>query len=308
MSHKTWTEEDLRELRELVEGRASWKMDWDAIRDRFPNRSKASIYKQMNLHGMTRSRAWTPAEDDLLLKSWNEVGSRTMAKRLKGRTACGIYERARKLGLHGGTPQGMVSVRALSNDPRWGYDYYKSLKIFKAHDVVLHRFSYTSMASRPRGTLYVEEADARDAAEAWEKAIADQRVGKETPKEAAKRLGVRSHVLARWLTDGGLLPPLDESTKRKFWAAPSVYDAVVAKHRKPRWARPEGQECPVEAAKRLGVPYDTLQRWLREDGVKPPRPKNEGKGKMFCAPVEVYDRVYARHRPKKIEVPSPESR
>jgi hypothetical protein len=289
MNRAIWSDADLQDLRRLVEGR-SRGINWGAVVKRFPTRTKASIYKQMSLHGMTRPVMWTSSEDETLRNSWNEVGNRVMAKRLPGRTLCGIYERARALGLRAGTPQGMVSVKSLANDPLWGYDYYKTLRILKAHEVPTHRFGYTNPGKRPRGTLYVDRSDAREAAEAWERAIADQRVGKETPKEAAKRIGVRAHTLSEWLTDAGLLPPRDSGVKRIFWAAPEVYDAIAERYK--GRARCAGKECPKHAAKRLGVGYDTLRRWLRDDGVT----KVNGSREAFWATPDVYDRVCARHR------------
>jgi hypothetical protein len=294
MAKAPWTEKDLDDLRDLVRDRGNnGEVDWEAVFDRFPHRTKASICKQMHLHGMTYSILWTPEEDDILRKSWNEVGNRVLAKRLAGRTLCGIYERAQKLGLRAGTPQGMVSVSSLANDPGWGYDYYKTIKILQAANIVTHRFSYTSGKKQSRGTLYVEEVDAREAAEEWERSIATQRVGKETPKEAAKRLGVRPNVLTGWLTEDGLMGPLRDGVKRRFWAEPKVYDAVVAKYRRPPRSRPEGLECPVDAAKRLGMSYYVLRRWLWEDDVTGKRPKGK-RGVMFLAPPEVFDRVCAK--------------
>lgn len=289
MNRAPWSDADLQDLRHLVEGRSKG-INWAAVTARFPTRTKASIYKQMSLHGMTRPLLWSPDEDDILRKSWNEVGNHAMSKRLPGRTLCGIYERARALGLRAGTPQGMVSVKSLANDPLWGYDYYKTLKILRTGNVSTHRFSYTNPSKRARGTLYVDESDAREAAEAWERAIADQRVGKETPKEAAKRLGVRARTLSEWMTDAGLLPPRGNGVKRIFWAAPDVYDALAARY--PHRARFTGKECPKHAAKRLGVGYDTLRRWLREDGVT----KVNGSREVFWAAPDVYDRACARHR------------
>lgn len=289
-----WTERDIKDLRRLAGGRKGRDIDWKAVRARFPNRTKAAVYKKLYQHGMTLPMLWTRAEDDILRNSWNEVGNRSLVRRLKGRTFCAIYERARHLGLRAGTPQGMVSVKALSNDPRWGYDYYKTLKIMRTHGVFLHRYSYASLKTSARGTLYVEEADAREAAEAWERAIAAQRVGKESPKEAARRLGVRSHILAQWLTEEGLLGPRREGVKRRFWAEPAVYNAIVTKYRKLPKSRPVGQECPKDAAKRLGVGYDTLRRWLEVDGIM--LPQSGGSKKMRLAPVEVYDAVVRKRR------------
>lgn len=288
---------DLRLL--LTKARKGRCINWKSIHARFPDRTKAAVYKKMHQHRLTLPALWTRKEDEVLRNSWNEVGTRSLVKRLKGRTLCAIYERARHLGLRAGTPQGMTSVKALSKDPRWGYDYYKTLKMLRAHGVTLHRYSYASLKVSARGTLYVEEADAREAAEAWERAIAVQRVGKESPKEAARRLGIRSHMMAEWLTNEGLLGPQCKGVKRRFWAEPKVYDALVEKYRKRPKARPAGQECPKDAAKRLGVSYDTLRRWMRLDGILPVQPK--GTKRMRFVPFEVYNAVVKKRRQPPVE-------
>ena len=125
----------------------------------------------------------------------------------------------------------MVSVKSLSEDPSWGYDYYKTLKLIAAAGVPVRRFGY---AGKRSGVRYVEVDEVRRAAEEWEKRIADQRVGKETVKEAAKRLQIREATLRAWVRLEGLLPPTSElGRKHRLWELPEVYDRVVAKYRQP---------------------------------------------------------------------------
>lgn len=161
---------------------------------------------------------------------WGSYGVSSLKKRLPGRTRIGIYERARKLGLNAGTPQGMVSVKSLSDDPSWGYDYYKTLRILSEGGVMVRSFSY---AGKKRGVRYVDVDEARSAAEDWERRIAEQRLGKETPKEAALRLQVRESTLRSWLTQDGLMPKKEPGRKYKFWALPEVYDRLLEKYKLP---------------------------------------------------------------------------
>ena len=223
-----WTPEDLFDLRYLCERRKNHRLNWTKIRKRFPNRSADAIYKQMRVHGMCQPVGWTPQEDDFLRKGWNDLSLPSLKKGLPGRNKVGIYGRARKLGLSAGTPQGMVSVKSLSEDPAWGYDYYKTLRIFKAADLRIRTFGY---AGKKSGVKYVEVDEARLAAAEWERSIAEERVGKETPKEASTRLHVREGTLRGWLTLEGLMPPKEPGVKHRFWAAPAVFDGLYARNR-----------------------------------------------------------------------------
>ena len=243
-----WTPEDLADLQRLTAKRVrNRSFNWKAIFKRFPHRTKAAVYKQMRVNGWTDPALWTPEEDQVLLDGWNDQSMRLMRQALPNRTRQAIYERAHTLGLRAGPPQGMVSVKSLSDDPSWGYDYYKNLRILKFASVQVRRFSY---AGKRDGVRYVDIDDARDAAVAWERHIADERVGKETTKEAAKRIGVRENTLRAWVTLEGLLPPSDPSTKRRFFALPELFDRIAAKYQSP------AERMPAERSsmRTLGTP------------------------------------------------------
>jgi hypothetical protein len=231
-----WTPEELEDLRRLCEKRKNHRLDWKKILKRFPDRSVHAINKRMHLHGMCKPRSWTPREDETLLLNWNDSALASLKKYLPGRTKDGIYGRARKLGLSAGTPQGMISLKSLSEDPAWGYDYYKTLRILQTAGIVVRRFGYTGNKS---GVRYVERDEARRAAVGWERKIAEERVGKETPKEAAARLHVRPSTFRDWLTLEGMLPPKSRKNKRLFWAVPEVFDRVYAKYGANRPTRTE---------------------------------------------------------------------
>ena len=245
-----WTLRDLEDLRRFSLNRKSRHLDWKAIRKRFPNRSTASIYKKLWAQGWCRAQTWTPKEDEVLRLYWNDSSLRTLKDRLPGRTRNAIYERACRLGLRAGTPQGMVSVKSLAKDPSWGYDYYKTLKMLETAGVRVRNFSYSG---KKVGVRYVEVDEARRAAEEWERRIADERVGKETVKEAAIRLGIREESLRNWVRAEGLLPPTAPGRKYKFWALPEVYDRIATKRRHP----------PVEDRRPLA------KRSIRIEGADP---------------------------------------
>ena len=303
-----WTEEDLLDL-EMLSHRADGKrLDWGALRKRFPNRTRGSITTKLTRMGLTVDLSWTPEEDKILTDGWNEVSSRTLGRLLPGRSAQGRYDRARKLGLCAGPPQGMVSIKALSKDPKWGYDYYTTLRILKAGGATVKSRNYSSARTRSQGVRYVDQDDAVEAAEAWEK----QRSQVETVMQAAERIGMMSHTLWRWLTLEGLVPPKDPKEKgvtggagRSFTALPEVYDRVNNKYRvrrlrttpvtpKPKLTPRLGKESPKMAAARLHIRDGTLREWLTRDGLLPPL--EAGTRCHFYAPPEVYDRVAEKYR------------
>lgn len=229
--HLRWTETDLDDLRRLTRRPEGVCINWRNITKRFPNRTRHAIYKQMHLHGMCNPPLWCAEEDRILHDRWGDAAMSTLRKALPSRTRTAIYGRAQKLGLRAGVPQGLVSVKSLSQSPSWGYDYYKTLSLLEAHGVRVRCFSYAGVG---RGVKCVDPDEAREAANAWERAIADERLGTETPKEAARRAQVRESTLRGWLTTEGLMPPVTGGTKRRFFARPEVYDRIVDKYRSSR--------------------------------------------------------------------------
>jgi hypothetical protein len=297
-----WTEQDRKDLAALAAKRlAGNRLDWKTIKARFPNRSQASISKKLGLWKLTVNLQWTKEEDRILLEEWNEVSSRTLGLKLPGRTKMARYDRAQELGLCAGAPQGMVSVKSLSEDPKWGYDYYTTLKILKAGEVPVKSRNYASHLNRP-GVRYVDPDEATEAAAAWEKS----RASLETVLQASDRIGMASHTMWKWLTLEGLVPQKSNvpGQGRTFSALPEVYDRVNKKYRVRRHgARPLppkapsprlGRESPKMAAKRIHVREETLRKWLTLEGLLPP--VTEGTRTHHYAPPEEYDRVAEKYR------------
>ena len=226
---KPWTTKDLDDLRELAAKRKNHRLDWGMISRRFPDRSRHSIFKKMTVHGMTDPQAWSVEEDRILRDGWNECRTTTLVSRLKGRTKGSIYERALRLGLRAGPPQGMVSVSSLALSPKWGYDYYKTLQILAFAKVSARALNYAGL-KKTGGVLYVDHLRAIEAAASWEKHKSEKLSGKETPIEAARRLRCRSATMWEWLTKASLVSEKSEK-KREFFATPDVYDRVEATYR-----------------------------------------------------------------------------
>ena len=307
---RPWTRDQIADLKKLTKNREDgWRIDWKALKRRFPRRTRAAIAKQMVIQGFTVNKFWTRKEDKTLKDYWNERQSFSLLLRLPGRTMQGIYDRARKLGLYAGVPQGMVSVKSLSLDPKWGYDYYSTIKILKTAGVEIVRLAYTSQKHRA-GRRYVDETEAQDAAAQWEK----NRAGVETVMQAALRLGMRTPTLWEWLTLEGLVSPKIPGSRggtgRRFMAPPEVYDRVNAKYRRRYHKVPHGQQPPPAplwsgfettrmGCARLGVDPQLFRSWLVMDGIIPPI----GKKVYLQAPPSVFDAVLARHRPTGHETP-----
>ena len=286
-----WTEEERNDLKTVLESRNGHSLDWNAIREKLPDRSKNSIYRQMTDNGWVRGKAWTPEEDRTLRALWGEDGTAALLKKLPHRGATALYNRATFLGLRGGAPQGFVSIKSLSEDPSWGYPYYKTVEIIRAAGLRLHYFNYSSKdVGKKRGIAYVEEDEAIEAASLWEKSWA----GKERVLDAAKRLKIRVMTLRTWVTEDGLVPPKAEGKKQHFWALPEVYDDVVARHRN-RKVEPDGKEGVPEASARLGVSGNTLVAWLTKAELLPPKIAGTKRAKFRALP-EVFDDVAARFR------------
>lgn len=302
----SWTKKDLKDLVSLSTRKDGVHLDWDALQARFPHRTIEGIHKKIYLLGLTKDRAWTSEEDKVLVEGWNELSSRTMDQKLPGRSKQSRYYRARVLGLYAGTPQGLVSVKSLALDPKWGYDYHATMKILKAGSVPIKSRNYASTLTRTRGVRYVDRDDAVDAAAAWEK----HRMSVETVVQATDRIGMNPATMWRWLTLEGLIPPKQEGVKggagRRFSAHPEVYDRMNLKYRvrrlpsappKPKPKPPShrlGKESPRMAAKRLLVRDFTIREWLTRDGLLPP--PSQGTRCHFYAVPEVYDRLAEKYR------------
>lgn len=300
-----WTDEDILALEALSQRSKRNRLNWRALLKRFPNRTRMSISVKLTRMGLTKSRRWTPQEDKILKAEWGEVCSRTLGKLLPGRTQQSRYDRAQKLGLSAGAPQGMVSIKSLSKNPKWGYNYYTTLRILKAAGVPVKSRNYGSAKVESRGVRYVDYHDAVEAAGTWER----NRSKVETVSQAASRIGMASHTLWQWLTLEGLVPPKAGGSGggmgRRYEALPEVYDRVNKKYRKrrlhptpePVTQKPDarcGKENLKVAAVRLHVRTETLREWLTLEGILPPVKK--GVRCHFYDLPEVFDRVAAKYR------------
>jgi phage antirepressor YoqD-like protein len=193
-------------------------------------------------------RPWTPADDDRLHYLWGADRLEAIAADL-GRTPVAVYLRARRIGLKCGTPQGSESFAEACR--RTGFSPDGLRHVLRRAGV---RLRQKMSPPGPRKTavrgLCVDSFAVDEAVAKW--------LSEETPGEAARRHGVRPEALRSWLREAGKIP--QSRSRRTCERIPSTeIDAVVAEVRRLRNVTSE--------AKRLGVPQQTLSRWLREAGV-----------------------------------------
>lgn len=173
------------------------------------------------------ARRWTSDEDKWLRWWWGSATIAKIAERLN-RTPNGIYQRARKLSLGLGKPNGYATLDDLSQ--RSGYHRHYLVTIFKHHGVSLRRCQWSD-PSQLRGRRYhriiVEEEAAMEAIQAWS--------SMETLHAAARRLGLVDSTLRSALVELGHTPP----ARKGFWHLPaSTFDEAAplaqARSRGPR--------------------------------------------------------------------------
>lgn len=262
-----WTKREVATLRRLYRARKG-RTDWTALLTALPGRTKGAIINRLfqirraerprDLVGQSR---WTRAETETLTRERGLVGRRSLREKLPGRSWRAILSHARHLGL-ATFPQGWCSRSEAAR--RAGY-HPATL------DGILAWANAAEMARRARGgtpgdaddvgvptRLHTTTQHGRDNAkvrwllvewEACERAV-ERWVRSETCRDAAQRLGVPRHALARWLVDAGEAPaPKGRVGRRMFRALPEVYDRVVAAQRDRPTLAPPARALPRTLAR-----------------------------------------------------------
>lgn len=212
MTRRPWTAREIATLRQVypVEGNTP------ALRAALPRRTPGAIGLKARALGMRSGQRWTPAELATLRKNWHVVGARTLRHKLRRHTWAGICQRAARLGLRTGVPQGFETLDAAC--ARLGY-YRPTLRRILAWagvDVV-RRYPGKEMRGGGRPTI-VETDAATEAVEAW--------LRTETVKHGAEARGVSHQSLWHWLIKAGVIA---RQSRRVPHRVPSeVLDRVVA--------------------------------------------------------------------------------
>lgn len=189
-----------------------------------------------------------------------------------GRTPLATYQRASKIGIGAGCPQGFEPLCRAAE--RHGIDTKTMRRILWWNRVHVYPASVPPGYSGRRHV--VEPCDVDEAMARW--------LEHETPKQAADRTGFDEHTMRRMLraaTAAGRIPDTEPATG-KHWMVPKVHaDMLVADRLR--------AESAAQACVRVGISYPTLHKYLRAAGVK------HGQG-VWLDP-DVVDRIVAANQP-----------
>lgn len=196
--------------------------------------------------GLARKVRWTAEDDRRIQMLWGEKTVRSIAARLN-RTPAAISLRAYRLGLRGGAPDGMESMKAASR--RTGFHATTLREILSAFRVAMRVPMSISGVRSPRRVVDVD--DVNDAVGAWLKM--------EVVNNAAARHGLSFVRLSGWLEASGREMPARPRGNRRWRVPTETIDAVVAERRE--------LETLKAAAERHGIGMMRLRRLLRAAGV-----------------------------------------
>lgn len=187
-----------------------------------PGRSLVSVQKRASALGCAIRPDWSPSEDKQLILLW-ESGLRlsAIAKQL-GRPAHGVYNRALKLGMQAGCPQGFEYLSAAMQ--RAGFNSTDQLRrVLKWAGVQVHM-----ALSQPKTRHvswhhhYVDPTQVDEAVARW--------VRSETLVDAAKRHGISDMIMRKWLLRAGVIGArMGARTHRRV--DPEVVDRVMAERK-----------------------------------------------------------------------------
>ncbi len=216
---------------------------------------------------------WTAHDDDRLRMAWGIQSVTKLAADLD-RTRRAVCNRAEKIGLGLGVPQGFESIYEAAL--RCGYDRKQIRRILTWAHVCVRPAPSRSGRTRVR---IVEPGDVDAAVGKW--------CAAETLEDAARRAGVSPTAMRDALsleaTRGTI--ELDRRGPKRWWRLdPSVVDKVIAL----RWG---ARESCREAALRHGLHQTTIGRWMAEAGLK----TRDGERLWRLDPGEI-DRVVAAKR------------
>ena len=261
--------------------------DWPGMLAALPGRSRSGVVQRAHKLGLSTPR-WSPEEDAILTRCWQEDARRTILAKLPLRSWAGIVHRAQELGF-GTIPQGWTplcreaqrlnycydTAREIVAWSRrwaplvealcaWGYACaaaWARLKGGAAPDGAadfdggavatrLHTTSCAKKSAPSRRWLLVEEGALEAAAVRWE--------SWEGTAQAAARRGVTVELMRWWVHAAGYT---HNRTGRQHLRLPRAWWDAVSAHVAPTTA------TRAEHARRLGASDSMLDRALREAGL-----------------------------------------
>lgn len=210
-----WTEEEDALLRAAVgASRRRGSIPWDKVAQATGRTALAARIRAYCLRLALPNRPWTAEEDAYLLREWADCRMRTLQEHLPNRSARAIVHRAASLGLCcADRRQGLVSITVASE--RAGYSPEGILSLLARQGVTPHRASARVKKGTQRPRLYV----------AWDDVVAAvaRDTALETPKAAARRLGVSSTTVYARLRAAGV----PASGGRRLFLDPKTIDRAM---------------------------------------------------------------------------------
>lgn len=194
-----WTAEEDAILRAAVTSRRlRGSIPWDKVA-RATGRTRGAVHARARRLGLALpGRPWTAEEDAYLLREWADNRMRTLQEHLPSRSARAILHRAAWLGMRcADRRQGLVSITVAAEHA--GYSPDGLLSLLARQGVTPHRVNARVKSDTQRPRLYVALDDVA--------AAVARDVRLETPRAAARRLGVSQHTVYARLRAAGVQPP-----------------------------------------------------------------------------------------------------
>jgi len=213
MKSGTWSPEEDAILRAGYTGRGGAQRVADQL-----GRSVKSVMWRAGKLGISTHARWTADQDRRLRNLWGEKTIPEIGK-LLDRTPIGVWERAKKVGLPIGCPEGCEYLTVAAE--RVGFSDWGVRKICKRAGVRIRQAMSLGRTEGKYTRLVVDSFELDEAVKAY--------LDTETVNEAARRLGIGSHTLTRRLLAADGVPPKPKRRK-KHWRLPSaVIDRAIGR-------------------------------------------------------------------------------
>jgi hypothetical protein len=173
-----------------------------------------------------RKKRYTSEEVSTLAREWGEVMPRTLCQKL-GRTWSALREKATKMGLAGGIPQGYMSFTAASE--LMGYSqsgFLSAIRRYEARKGIRVLKKHPFSCAKPKTSMRCWQIIGSDVA----RRVAKDDYRWEAVASAAKLRGLPPVTLRRWLTEAGVIQPPGER-RSVAYAESAVIDRVVSRNR-----------------------------------------------------------------------------
>ena len=229
MKSKEWTKEEEEILQQhypkLKSKRRPNEVIWQELLAKLPGRSKFSCQVRASRLKASVKARWSSKEDMILQGIFSDTSARTIMAQLPGRSWEAILTRAKNLGLGDARWQGYLSMKATAD--RLGFSEQGMMRILEDMNVSLRIKAIDNKKGAKYQHKMIEWDTAVEAATEW--------LARETPRMAAKRMGLSGNLVARWVGQAGYTSP---KRGRAVRLRPEVINEVVESRLKTWKPRP----------------------------------------------------------------------